>query len=54
MFIIMEYCDMDLLKFFKQKHTQLAHSDILFIFKEIVKAFMEMNAKGVVHRDLKP
>lgn len=50
----MEFCDTDLLKFYKRKHADLTQVDILFIFKEIVSAFTAMNDKGVIHRDLKP
>ena len=53
--IIMEYCeDGDLLSYYKRKSKSLSPTEILTIFKQIVKAFIAMNVKGVFHRDLKP
>lgn len=51
----MEYCEKgDLLNLFVKKQKQLLVEEILSIFRQIVKAFLAMNAKGVIHRDLKP
>jgi len=53
--IIMEYCqEGDLLHYFKKKNKQLTVDDILNIFQQIVKAFIVMSVRGVIHRDLKP
>lgn len=53
--ILMEYCEGgDLLSYFKKKNKCLSVDEVLFIFRQIVKAFIAMNVKDVFHRDLKP
>lgn len=53
--IVMEYCEGgDLLSYFKNNKKYLSVDEILNIFRQIVKAFIAMNVKGVMHRDLKP
>ena len=51
----MEYCEGgDLLSYFKKKNRSLSVEEVLRIFRQIVKAFIAMNVKNVLHRDLKP
>lgn len=51
----MEYCEEgDLLMYFKKKNRKLEDQELLSIFKQISRAFLAMNAQGVIHRDLKP
>ena len=54
--ILMEYCEEgDLLMYYKKKkNRKLEVDEILTIFRQITKAFLTMNAHGVIHRDLKP
>ena len=51
----MEYCEGgDLLTYFKKKNKCLSVDELLGIFRQTVKAFIAMNVKDVLHRDLKP
>lgn len=51
----MEYCEEgDLFRYYKEKKKNLSVNEILKILKQIVKAFISMNVRGVFHRDLKP
>lgn len=51
----MEYCEGgDLLDYYKRKEKNLSVEEILSVFRQIVKAFISLNVKGVMHRDLKP
>lgn len=53
--IIMEYCEGgDLLHYFSDSNKSLKVGEILYIFRQIVKAFIALNVKGIMHRDLKP
>ena len=53
--ILMEYCEKgDLIRYFLDKHKSLKVFDVLMIFRQIVKAFICLNIKGIMHRDLKP
>lgn len=50
----MEYCEKgDLLNYYKKKKA-ISVKELVRIFKQIVQAFVVMNLKGVIHRDLKP
>lgn len=51
----MEYCEGgDLIHYYLNNNKSLKPNDILFIFRQIVKAFIGLNVKGIMHRDLKP
>lgn len=51
----MEYCEGgNLTSYARANHFRLQSEEILNIFKQIVMAFLAMNAKRVIHRDLKP
>jgi serine/threonine protein kinase len=43
-----------LLHYFSANNKNLKVSEILHIFRQIVKAFISLNVKGIMHRDLKP
>lgn len=52
---MMEYCEGgDLLHYYSDNNKSLKTSEILNIFRQIVKAFIALNVKGIMHRDLKP
>jgi serine/threonine protein kinase len=52
--ISMEYCsEGDLFQYYKKKKG-FSVTEILNILKQVVQAFVVMNVKGVIHRDLKP
>jgi serine/threonine protein kinase len=51
----MEYCEGgDLIHYYIDNKKSLKVNDILNIFRQIVKAFIALNVKGIMHRDLKP
>ncbi len=51
----MEYCEGgDLLHYYADNNKSLKISEIMFVFRQIVKAFIALNVKGIMHRDLKP
>ncbi len=51
----MEYCpEGDLFNYLKKNRKKLPVPETLFIFRQIVDAFILLNIKGVMHRDLKP
>jgi len=51
----MEYCEGgDLIHYYIDNKKSLRVTDILNIFRQIVKAFIALNVKGIMHRDLKP
>lgn len=51
----MEYCEGgDLLHYYSNNNKSLKVPEILNIFRQIVKAFIALNVKGIMHRDLKP
>lgn len=53
--IVMEYCEGgDLLHYYSDSNKSLKFSEIMSIFRQIVKAFIALNVKGIMHRDLKP
>lgn len=51
----MEFCEGgDLLHYYKKKNKKITTEEIFSILKDIVRAFIFMNLKGIFHRDLKP
>jgi len=51
-YIIMEYCDCNLLEYLKGK-GHLLNDEIRIIFKQLNNAFHEMRKYNIIHRDLK-
>lgn len=51
----MEYCEGgDLIHYYLNNKKTLKVNELLSIFRQIVKAFIALNVKGIMHRDLKP
>ncbi|CAD8076775.1 unnamed protein product [Paramecium primaurelia] len=50
----MEYCNQNLLHYFKSNLQQLDNQQIIQFMKQIIKGYQQLIEQGVLHRDLKP
>ena len=51
-YLVMEYCEMDLAKYIKK--YKLDEQKARIILKQIISGFSQLVEKGIIHRDLKP